>query len=344
MASSQKFCSACILVLLSIQPLFAETILPKEDAVQMFGISKDQWRKNLSMGKSAGVMDYVVTQNDEYTMRVRTQGLLEVTPIYEGRDTPVQLKIKITYDEEPYATVHRALSKSNVHSMFVEAMKDMRPEYSVSGHMNRSVSGPVEIYFTVVIKGSFPKIDLINEKGTACFTSCINPAKSNMPFDKTEQRSGGYIKYKNKEYGFEFQYPETWKEKKPGQGSSVKVLVKNCPLCGQQESFNVAANTGEKKLDGIDNFKKYFEAPMKNMFPDAKIIDNGEIYVGGVYGNYFLIKFTLRKGGVILPWMLKQILIDRGGFTYVLSLGSNPEHQDLVQPIFEKILSSFEFF
>ena len=110
MVSTQKFCSACILVLLSIQPLFAETILPKEDAVQMFGISKEEWRKNLSMGKSAGVMDYVVTQNDEYTMRVRTQGLLEVTPIYEGSDkTPVQLKIKITYDEEPYATVHRGI-------------------------------------------------------------------------------------------------------------------------------------------------------------------------------------------------------------------------------------------
>ena len=295
--------------------------------------------------EAAGVADYFVTKNGYYTMSTRTKlGLLEVTAIYDGSDkTPDQLKVKVTFDKEPTATLQRLLSKSDVDTMFVEAMKDMSPEYSVFGYMNRSDSSPVENHFTIVKKGLFPEIDLINKKGKACFTSCINPAKSHIAFNKNEQRFGGFIKYKNKKYGFQFQYPESWNEINPSQATSVKVIVKNCPLCGHQETFNVAVEKTKNKLEDIDEFKEQLVALMRTIFQDVEIIGGGKVNVGGGHGNYFLINYTLRKGGKSFPRILKQIYIDRGGYFYTLSLGSNPDYQSLVKPVFKEIINSFKF-
>jgi len=196
-----KFIVILIIILLSTQPLNAETILSKGDAIEMFGMSKEQWKKNLLLGKSAGLMDFNITQDGNYKMLLRTIGLLTVTPVYEGGDNmPIQLIVESIFDEEPYSTTEQTRAEFEIDLIFVEAMQDMRPEFSVVGHMNRIESGPVTYFFTIVRKGAFPEIDLLNEKERACFLNCLNPVnqRASKPLESIKPEFVEYTKYENK--------------------------------------------------------------------------------------------------------------------------------------------------
>lgn len=152
-----------------------DMLFSKNDAGVMFGLAKEAWKQNVIAGKSQRVMDYVVTPENEYTMQMSIpMGSYEVTPHYGNKpDQPWKLTVLTVYSKEPFMSAMQAVLVARVEAIFMRAMKELQPEFSIVGHMNKKGKGSVEVYMSIFRKGEFPKIDAMNSQGKACAGKCL---------------------------------------------------------------------------------------------------------------------------------------------------------------------------
>jgi len=152
-----------------------DMLFSKNDAGMMFGLPKEAWKQNVIAGKSQRVMDYVVTPENEYTMQMSTpMGSYEVTPHYGNKpNQPWKLTVLTVYSKEPFMSAMQAVPVARVEAIFMRTMKELQPEFSTVGHMNKKDKGSVEIHMSIFRKGQFPKIDAMNSQGQACAGKCL---------------------------------------------------------------------------------------------------------------------------------------------------------------------------
>jgi hypothetical protein len=106
-------------------------IIPKEDAAQVFAMTKQQWRDNLAAAVQAGAAKKLAGD----AMWVRTpNGALVTRPVYSRTDVrPSRIEIKVVLDPPWWIDTAR---------------RQMQPEYAVDGRGERTADG-VTFFFTL---------------------------------------------------------------------------------------------------------------------------------------------------------------------------------------------------
>jgi hypothetical protein len=116
-------------------------IIPKEDAAQVFAMTKQQWRDNLAAAVQAGAAKKLAGD----AMWVRTpNGALVTRPVYSRTDVrPSRIEIKVVLDP-PWWQWTEAMVKDAIDT----ARRQMQPEYAVDGRGERTADG-VTFFFTL---------------------------------------------------------------------------------------------------------------------------------------------------------------------------------------------------
>ena len=152
--------------------VFADSkILDKESAFSMFALSKLNWNKNVIELKRNNIGNYQQTPDGTYTLYYRPdpmRGLLIITPVYAPNNPSKPFKISITIlnDKKFDNDLYNSMNFEKASDLIKEASKNLQPEFSVMGHLQKGVTSSVN--FTIFEKGKFPIIDDIVEKGKVC--------------------------------------------------------------------------------------------------------------------------------------------------------------------------------
>ena len=151
----------------------SEDILDKNDALRMFGMSKEQWKENVSGLKSLRIGNFKVTSDKNITLYYRPtpqRGFLVITPMYKNDNSKKPWKILVTViqDKKLDANLFNSMPINDVRSLLQKTSKQMQPEFSVMGYLTRGGSSPPTLNFNIFEKGKFPPIDLMISKGNVC--------------------------------------------------------------------------------------------------------------------------------------------------------------------------------
>jgi len=148
-------------------------ILSKEDAAQMFHHSYDAWKENAIQLKAAGIADFAVTPNGDYTLIMRPGpdvGLLMVSPAYKqsNKTAPWKLMVSTAYDVEPFLSLFSSMPEVEMERIVIKAAKDMMPEFTVMGYLARDGVNVPHVHFTIFRAGDFPPLDMFVKAGKVC--------------------------------------------------------------------------------------------------------------------------------------------------------------------------------
>ena len=158
-----------------------------------------------------------------------------------------------------------------------------------------------------------------------------------------------YIQFIDEQNGFKVFYPSSW-DRLSSPLPTVKLLIKNCFLCGHQEILSIVVDSaGEFRGKSADSYfkkndpEKLVKSGIKTIYPDAKFVKSGKLNIGKYDAPYILSHYTLKKSDVRVGRALLQAYIIRGNFLYTVSWGSHQKYFDKMMPVFKRIISTFEF-
>ena len=161
-----------VIFLFNTNFVFANSdILDKESAFSMFAMSKSNWNKNVRELKRNNIGNYQQTSDGTFTLYYRPdpqRGLLIVTPVYLSKNflKPFKISITILNDKKFDNDLYNSMNFEKARSLIEEAAKNLQPEFSVIGHIQKGAKSSVN--FTIFEKGKFPIIDKIVELGQVC--------------------------------------------------------------------------------------------------------------------------------------------------------------------------------
>ncbi len=175
---TKTIATAFLLIAVASSSVWADdpnALLSKDDATQMFALSKAQWAANVEAIKDRRLGDYRVTSSGEYTLYIRSDpasGLLVVTPTYSAGNErqPWKLSVSVIADTPASSLAYRTMTEETIEGVLQRAMREMRPNYSVMGYLVRNKSRPPAMHFSIFRKNAFPPIDALNEMGRVCPT------------------------------------------------------------------------------------------------------------------------------------------------------------------------------
>jgi hypothetical protein len=117
-------------------------ILSKEDAAQVFALSKAQWRENLVAVVKAGLG---TRTGDALTLKA-PKGVVTTLPIYSQTDArPSRLEVTVVMEREDVTRFDDAM----VADMMQYMRRQMEPEYIATGRAERILGGGMRFLFTV---------------------------------------------------------------------------------------------------------------------------------------------------------------------------------------------------
>jgi hypothetical protein len=139
----------------------------------MFGMSKEQWKANVSGLKSLRVGNFKATPDGNITLYYRPdpqRGFMVVTPMYKNNNNKKPWKILLTviHDKKFDATLFNSMPFKDVRSLLQKTSKQMQPEFSVMGYLTRGLGSPPTLNFNIFETGKFPPIDFMISKGNVC--------------------------------------------------------------------------------------------------------------------------------------------------------------------------------
>ncbi len=144
-----------VLALLSVGGVLAQgstmvEILSKDDARQVFAMSRDEWLENVRQAAAAGVAKATGSTDTGVTMTMLTSSTsqLMVRPDYSGAGrTPDFVQVTVAYSPPiPRELTDKALSEA-----IVAAKVQMAPEFDVMGNVER-IGGGVAIFFVLTAR------------------------------------------------------------------------------------------------------------------------------------------------------------------------------------------------
>ncbi len=110
-------------------------------------------------------------------------------------------------------------------------------------------------------------------------------------------------------------------------------------------------------LDGFKNIKtpaetkeamkqfdpQVFLKQMREGLPDARLVDNGKIYLSQRDAAYMVYEYTYRAVGVEVPIKQLQIITVKDGYMYTLAFRTAKEQYNNMFPIFQLMAGGFSF-
>jgi len=141
--------------------------------------------------------------------------------------------------------------------------------------------------------------------------------------------------YRNDQLGFEISYFDNW-EQSQASGNPAFFAKRTSDKEPATISVNIANFSGNK-----DNFmrelkekpKKFLEE-IKQRFPSAELLDNGDIYLGGFPAYFFTTTLTLTSPNVEIDIVIMQIFCIKGGKIYLV-------HIQVPSILFERLFNEF---
>jgi hypothetical protein len=135
--------ASLVVVLLLVASVGAQQdieILSKDDAAQVFALSKAQWRENLAAVVKAGLG---TRAGDALTLKA-PKGIVTTLPIYSQTDTrPSRLDITVEMEREDAARFTDAL----IADVMQHIRRQMEPEYLATGRAERLAGGRMRFFF-----------------------------------------------------------------------------------------------------------------------------------------------------------------------------------------------------
>ena len=153
----------------------AETVLPKEDAAMMFGMTFIQWRQNVLAAEQAGFAQSDSLRPLELTMIADVpNGRVITTPSYKSEDAfPWKISVAVLLDPSALQ-VFLTQQRSDFERFIENVYEEMRPEYTVmTSLMLPAPNGLVLQDFQVFRAGEFPVLDITAETKRGCWQECI---------------------------------------------------------------------------------------------------------------------------------------------------------------------------
>jgi hypothetical protein len=145
--------------------------------------------------------------------------------------------------------------------------------------------------------------------------------------------------FSSSEYGFRFQYPETWIRKPPRANPDARAKVSsnladkaNCYVVVQPEAEKAAALSRELLL-----------AEVRVDFPDARLVDSGLRPIDGEPGNYIIVEMSYWSYDSLITIRNLTVRSWRDGQTFTLTCGAFKNWFKRYEPLFWDIVNSFEF-
>lgn len=165
----------------------------------------------------------------------------------------------------------------------------------------------------------------------------------------TKNHSKKKTKWSSKEHTIELKYPSSW-EMQISPLPSVIFLIKNCFLCGSQETFSIIVDdAGENSnsesstlFEGVD-LKEFVRESIGKQFRDAKYQRSGILNIAGINAPFILTFYTLQKSGVSRPRALLQVFFVRGANQFTISWASSQTNYEDSFLIFSEIIGSIKF-
>ena len=148
--------------------------------------------------------------------------------------------------------------------------------------------------------------------------------------------------FRNDELGFQITYPENWVQ---AQGKSALYIKRNSEKEPADMSINVSHFTGDKDsvMSEIKANPEVLMAQVKKRFPDAKLVESGETYLGGYPGYYLMMDYTIKNFKTEKDIKVFQIFCIKDKKFYLIHFETFASIYDITFPEFEKTLSSFNF-
>jgi hypothetical protein len=171
--TSTKLIFAASLLLTNLG--YADNILSKSDAAQMFLMPLSDWKENVSEAKRLGyALPSVDDGEREYTLVVKTpHGRLITTPEYSQSDfsKPQKLVVSVIQTSN-LAKMMRELSDAELKQMIAGWHREMLPEYTVISKIELSAIRNI-ITYNIFQRGSNPIIDKVGDEFQGCWKNCI---------------------------------------------------------------------------------------------------------------------------------------------------------------------------
>jgi hypothetical protein len=140
-----RYAALIVMLLLFLSPVATAQrdteILSKEDAAEVFALTRQQWRENVVAVVTAG---FGTRTGDALTVKTRS-GIVTTLPIYSQTDArPSRLEITVLTERQDV----RGLGDARVAEMMQHMSRQMQPEYVATVRAERTRGG-VRFSFTV---------------------------------------------------------------------------------------------------------------------------------------------------------------------------------------------------
>jgi hypothetical protein len=150
--------------------------------------------------------------------------------------------------------------------------------------------------------------------------------------------------HRNQALEFEISYFENWEESHAPGNSAFFIKRKSVQEPGTI-SINVANFTGNKE-SFMQNLKAHpdkFTEKYKQRFPSAKMLENGDTYLGGFPGYFITTNYTLKNLNIEIDIVAMQIFCIKGKKIYLVNFETPLLLFEKTFNEFQAILATFNF-
>jgi len=126
-------------------PQDKDMILSKQDARQMFEMTRNAWTANVRGIAQLGAAQVIGKEEEGLVMVTQTPlAILWVRPFYENPDRPMFIQVTVGY-RQPIAAL---MSDDKLKTVIDKAKIELSPEFNVQGAVEH-IKGGTAIFFTV---------------------------------------------------------------------------------------------------------------------------------------------------------------------------------------------------
>ena len=126
----------------------SDSILNKQHATKIFGMTKSQWNKSVIELQEKGAVDSTVNSSGTYVMQLRytNDAYLYVTPKYNSnQDFPDNIAVTLAIPP----AMALMFDLANIQKIATKTQEGMLPEFGVS-MTHETVAGGVALFFVIV--------------------------------------------------------------------------------------------------------------------------------------------------------------------------------------------------
>lgn len=188
----------CLLITATMQAHAEKrTLISKDEANWVFGLSLEEWKENAARARDAGVAGYEISETGEHTLIINTEiAMMIVTPVYSKNEDTSPWKASLRFIvHENFEDLWRGLSDSDLKDLVNEIYSEMLPEYTV--FTSYIMNDELVVQDIQILKRGYDDVaDNMGQKTNGCFDECV--VRSAVTEEKNEAPNESFFDSQNK--------------------------------------------------------------------------------------------------------------------------------------------------